>query len=74
MAAFTWDNALMQLRSGRRGLNDNTICGVQRQLWVYLDQLPEPQRTDAEVLLVAAYLMGSKMHAKLVEYKRNTER
>lgn len=69
MAAPDYDTALQQLRSGLRALSDTTICGVQRQLWHYINQLPEPQRTDAEVLLAAAYVMGSKMDRKLREYK-----
>jgi hypothetical protein len=70
VAAFSRDAALQQLRSGLRGLNDNTICGVHRQLWVLIHKLPEPERTDAEVLLAAAYLMGSKMNKRLVEYAK----
>ena len=73
MAAFTPDAARMQLRSQHGPQNYDTLCGVQRALWAYIDRLPEPERSQAEELLVAAYLMGSKMHAKLVEYKRATE-
>ena len=40
-------------------------------MWAYVDLLPEPKRSEAEALLAAAYVMGSKMHARLVEYRKN---
>ena len=69
MAAQSPDVALVQLRSQHGPQNYDTICGVQRALWAYLNLLPEPQRSEAEALLAAAYVMGSKMHARLVELK-----
>lgn len=70
MAAFTSETARAQLRSKHGPQNYDTICGVQRALWTYIDLLPEPARTAAEDLLVAAYVMGSKMNARLVEYSK----
>jgi hypothetical protein len=69
VAAPTKEIALQQMRSGQRALTRDTICGVHRTLWGYVMQLPEPQRSEAEDLLADAYLMGSKMHFKLREYK-----
>jgi len=78
MAAFTRETALAQMRSRSRpsytaGRLD-TICAVHRDLWLYINALPEPQRTEAEELLLTAYLMGSKMNAKLVEYKSKEQK
>jgi hypothetical protein len=70
MAAHSPETARMQLRSQHGPQSYDTICGVQRALWVYVDLLPEPQRSEAEALLVKAYVMGSKMHARLVERRR----
>lgn len=69
MAAFTRDGALMQLRSQHGPQNYDTICGVHRALWPFIDRLPEPQRTEAEDLLATAFVMGSKMNRRLVERK-----
>jgi hypothetical protein len=73
MAAPSPEVALKQLRSQHGPQSYDTICGVQRALWPYIDLLPEPKRTEAEALLAAAYVMGSKMHARLVEQKRALE-
>lgn len=73
MAAFTPEKARMQLRSQHGPQNYDTVCGIHRALWAYIDLLPEPQRSEAEELLVTAYLMGSKMNEKLVDYKRRSE-
>lgn len=73
MAAPDIPTALAQMRSGKRAQTRNTICGVHRILWTYIDQLPEPQRSEAEALLAEAYLMGSKMHRKLVERKKQAQ-
>ena len=70
MAAHSPEVALQQLQSQHGPQSYDTICGVQRALWAYVDLLPEPQRSEAEALLVAAYVMGAKMHARLVEYQR----
>jgi hypothetical protein len=70
MAAFSAEVALAQLRSQHGPQNYDTICGMQRALWAYVDLLPEPQRSEAETLLAGAYVMGSKMQARLVEYSK----
>lgn len=70
MAALTPEAARMQLRSQHSPQTYDTICGVHRALWVFIDQLPEPQRSQAEELLVTACVMGSKMHAALLGRKR----
>lgn len=71
MAAFSPETARVQIRSQHGPQNYDTICGVQRALWAYIDLLPEPKRSQAEELLVTAYVMGSKMQAKLVERKNS---
>ena len=70
MAAYSPEVARMQLRSQHGPQSYDTICGVQRALWVYLDLLPEPKRSEAEDLLVTAYVMGSKMAACLAEHRK----
>lgn len=70
MAAWTPETALAQLRSQHGPQNYDTICGVQRALWPFIDLLPEPQRSEAEHLLATAYVMGSKMQAKMIERKQ----
>ena len=74
MAAPDIPTALAQMRSGARAQTKDTICGVHRILWTYIDQLPEPQRSEAEALLAVAYVMGSKMSTKLVERKKEAEK
>jgi hypothetical protein len=73
MAAMSPDAARMQLRSQHSPQSYDTICGVHRALWPYIDSLPEPQRSEAEELLVTACVMGSKMHAALIGRKVSTE-
>jgi len=73
MAAHSPEVAIKQLQSQHGPQNYDTICGVQRALWPYINLLPEPKRTEAEGLLVTAYVMGSRMHARLVEQKRALE-
>jgi hypothetical protein len=73
MAAFSPETALRQLRSQHGPQNYDTICGVQRALWPYIDRLPEPQRSQAEALLATAYVMGSKMNARLLEQRRELD-
>jgi hypothetical protein len=67
MSALNTERALMQLRSQHGPQNYDTICGVQRALWRYIDQLPEPQRSEAETLLADAYVMGSKLYTALLK-------
>jgi hypothetical protein len=73
MAAPSLEVALKQLRSQHGPQSYDTICGVQRALWAYVDLLPEPKRSEAEALLAVAYVMGSRMHARLVEYRLSTK-
>jgi len=67
MAALTREKAVAQLETRPAGFD--TICAVHRRLWRLLGALPERQRIEARDVLVTAYVMGSKMQAKLVEYK-----
>lgn len=73
VAAPSLDTARRQLRSQHGPQSYDTICGVQRALWPYIDLLPEPQRSQAEDLLATACVMGSKMNARLVELKQRSE-
>jgi len=73
VAAYTPELALMQLRSQHGPQNYNTVCGLHRAMWPYINQLPEPQRTEAEKLLVEAHLLGSKQHRQLLQTHLNLQ-
>ena len=46
-----------------------TICETMREVWRVADTLPEPQRSQLQLLAGAGYDFGKRMNARMIELK-----
>ena len=46
-----------------------TICETMREVWRVADTLPEPQRSQLQILAGAGYDFGKRMNARMIELK-----
>jgi len=46
-----------------------TICETQREIWRIAETLPEPHRSQLQLLAGAAFDFGKRMNARMVELK-----
>lgn len=48
-----------------------TICEAVREIWRIADTLPEPERSQLQLLAGAAFDFGKRMDARMKELKAN---
>ncbi len=46
-----------------------TVCETQREIWRIADELPEPQRSQLQLLAGAGYDYGKRMDRRMKELK-----
>lgn len=46
-----------------------TVCETSREIWRIAESLPEPHRSDMQLLAGQAYDMGKRMDARMKELK-----
>lgn len=46
-----------------------TVCETQREIWRIAETLPEPERTQLQLLAGAAFDFGKRMDARMKELK-----
>lgn len=78
-AGMTFLDALDAVRGARKyRINPEhqshrlTICETQREVWRIAETLPEPQRSQLQLLAGAAFDFGKRMNARMVELKAAT--
>jgi len=50
-----------------------TLCETQREVWRIAEHLPEPERSQLQLLAGAAFDMGKRMDARMKELKSMLE-
>ena len=50
-----------------------TVCETQREIWRIAKPLPEPQRSQLQMLAGQGFDMGKRMNARMVELKAMLE-
>lgn len=75
-AGMTFIDAVAAARSQRKfTINPEaighrlTVCETQREIWRIAEGLPEPERSKLQLLAGAAFDMGKRMNARMVELK-----
>lgn len=51
-----------------------TICETQREIWRIAESLPEPERSQVQLLAGAAFDFGKRMDARMKELKAQCSR
>lgn len=49
-----------------------TICETQREIWRIAEALPEPQRSQLQLLAGAAFDFGKRMNKRMTDLKAST--
>ena len=50
-----------------------TVCETQREIWRIADRLPEPERSQLQMLAAASFDYGKRMDARMKELKAMVE-
>lgn len=73
---MTFLDALRSVRSARKyHINPEhqsrrlTICETQREIWRIAEKLPEPQRSQLQLLSGAAFDFGKRMNQRMIDLK-----